>query len=528
MTTTQPTSRRDVPARAGAREWTALGVLALPALLVSIDVFVLLLALPSLSSDLGATATQQLWILDVYGFMLAGFMLTAGTLGDRIGRRRLLLIGGAAFGVASIVAALSTGPLMLIVARGALGIAGATLAPSTLALISNLFRDPAQRAQAIGVWLVCFMGGAALGPVVGGIVLEHFWWGAAFLLGVPVMVLLLILGPLLLPEYRDATAGRIDLASVALSLAAILPFVFGVKELARAGWAPLPALGLTAGIAFGVAFARRQLRLTDPVLDLRLFRNHRFSAGVGGMLLIASTGVTMYLVTQYLQLVRGMGPLEAGIATLPGVVASITGFLVSPLLARRVRPGVLIASGMAVAASGVVVLTQAGVGGPLTFAVLGYALFQLGCGPMVTLGTDLVVGSAPPEKAGSAAAASESSGELGYGLGIAVVGSVAAAVYASRLSASTTASLSAADEAAARGSLAGAVEVARTLGDDALLDAAREAFLAGMRAGLVGVVGVMVGVAVIGLGALRHVPSLRQGHSSGASAPQPAPAGEDS
>jgi len=220
------------------REWAGLAVLALPTLLVSIDVFVLLLALPRLSQDLHASSTQQLWISDIYGFLLAGFLVTMGTLGDRMGRRRLLLAGATAFGLASVLAAYAGSPAMLIAARALLGIAGATLSPSTLALISNMFRQPRQRAVAIGVWMACFMAGAAIGPVAVGVMLEHFWWGSVFLLGVPAMALLLALGPVVLPEYRAPAAGRLDLGSVALSLAAIMPVVYGLTELARTGWRP--------------------------------------------------------------------------------------------------------------------------------------------------------------------------------------------------------------------------------------------------------------------------------------------------
>jgi MFS transporter, DHA2 family, multidrug resistance protein len=289
------------------REWAGLAVLALPTLLVSIDVFVLLLALPRLSQDLHASSTQQLWISDIYGFLLAGFLVTMGTLGDRIGRRRLLLAGATAFGLASVLAAYADSPAMLIAARALLGIAGATLSPSTLALISNMFVQPRQRAVAIGVWMACFMAGAAIGPLAGGVMLEHFWWGSVFLLGVPAMALLLALGPLLLPEYRAPAAGRLDLGSVALSLAAIMPVVYGLTELARTGWRPQPTAAVVAGVAAGAAFARRQRALPEPLLDLRLLTNRVFAAAMCGMTLSTMlTGAVMLLGTQYFELARGL------------------------------------------------------------------------------------------------------------------------------------------------------------------------------------------------------------------------------
>ncbi|GAA4430212.1 MFS transporter [Georgenia halophila] len=509
MTTEQAGPATTTPARAGRREWIALLVLALPALLVSLDMFVLLLAMPYLSADLGASSIEQLWILDVYGFLLASLMLTMGTLGDRIGRRRLLLLGASGFAVASVLAAFAVSPLMLIVARGLLGVAGATLAPSTLALITNLFRDPAQRAQAIGIWLVCFMGGAAIGPLVGGAMLESFWWGAAFLLGVPAMLLLLVLGPILLPEHRDTAAGRIDLTSVALSLAAMLPAVYGLKELARGGWQAVPALALVVGLTTGVAFVRRQLHLEDPLVDLRLFRNRAFSTAVAGMHIITITGVTMYFVTQHLQLVEGLAPLVAGLVMLPGVLASVTSFVMAPVLARRIRPAPLIATGLVVATAGVVVLTRVEPGSLVLLAV-GYVLFQLGCGPMVTLSTDIVVGSAPPERAGSAAATSESVSELGYSLGIATLGTVAAVVYGRVIE--IPAALAPAAEAQARESLTGAITAARELRPglaDSLVGAARDAFMLGADVALWIVAGLLGGLAAVVLRMLRHLPPSR-------------------
>src|SRR5690606_7257781 len=249
---------RQAPARAGRRAWLGLAVLALPCMLYSMDMTVLNLALPTLSAELRPSATQMLWIVDIYGFMVAGLLITMGTLGDRIGRRRLLLAGAAAFGAASILAACSTSAAMLVSARALLGIAGATIAPSTLSLIRHLFEDPHERSMAIGVWVASFSVGAAIGPIAGGLLLEAWGWGAVFLVAVPVMALLLVLGPFLLPEYRSPRPGPLDLASVGLSVVAVLATIHGVKRLALAG-PTVPALAtLALGIALGVAFVRRQ------------------------------------------------------------------------------------------------------------------------------------------------------------------------------------------------------------------------------------------------------------------------------
>ncbi|GAA2384224.1 MFS transporter [Dactylosporangium salmoneum] len=489
--------------------WLGLAVLALPALLVSIDVFVLLLALPRIGADLHASSTEQLWILDVYGFLLSGFMITMGTLGDRIGRRRLLLLGAAAFGAASVAAAYSTGPVMLIAARAALGIAGATLAPSSLALISGLFPDPRRRGLAIGVWMVCFMSGAIIGPVVGGLLLAHFWWGSAFLLGVPAMVLLLVLGPILLPEQRHPGAGRFDLPSVALSLAAILPTVYGVKELARTGWRPVPLAALAAGLVLAVVFVRRQRTLAAPVLDLRLFADRAFAAALGGMFAgTMLTGAMMVFITQHLQLVDALSPRAAGLWILPAALASAVSFQVSPLLARRVRPGLLMGGGLLLSAAGaaLVVLIPASAG-PLP-VIAAFVVSNLGMGPMVTLATGIVMGSAPPERAGAAGALNEVSGEFGYALGIALLGSLGTAVYravvdlpaglpASAAGARDTATAAVAAAAGLPSSLAGP-----------LLAAARTAATSGLHVVAAVCAVVLAGLALVTLRMLRHVPVL--------------------
>jgi DHA2 family multidrug resistance protein-like MFS transporter len=420
--------------RAGRRAWLGLAVLALPALLLSLDISVLFLALPELSADLGADRTEQLWITDIYGFMVAGLLVTMGTLGDRIGRRRLLLAGAAAFAAASVLAAYASSPEMLIAARALLGVAGATLGPSTLALISSLFADPAQRGQAIALWFSCFLAGGALGPLVGGVLLELFWWGSVFLVGVPVMALLLVLGPRLLPEDRAPDAGRLDPASVALALAAMLPVVYGLKALAREGWSAPALAALAAGVACGAAFVWRQRRLADPLLDLRLFRIRALSAALGVSVLggVVLGGIFL-AVSQYLQLVAGRSPLEAGLWLLPGTLAMIAGTLAGPRLARRLGPARVVAAGMLTAAAGALVLTQVGSDGAVGVLVAGFSLFFLGNGLPGGIGIGLIVGAAPPERAGSASALSETGQELGLSLGLATLGSLALAVSRSEL-----------------------------------------------------------------------------------------------
>jgi DHA2 family multidrug resistance protein-like MFS transporter len=494
--------------RATRREWLGLAVLALPTLLLSLDVSVLYLALPSLAADLGADSTQQLWILDIYSFMLAGFLVTMGTLGDRIGRRRLLLIGATAFGVTSVLAAYATTPAMLIAARALLGVAGATLMPSTMALIRNMFRDPKQMAGAIGIWFACFMGGMTLGPLVGGALLSHFWWGSAFLLGVPFMALLLAVGPTLLPEYRDASAGRLDLASVVLSLGAILPVIYGLKEIARDGLAATPVLIVVAGVGVGVTFVRRQRRLADPLLDLSLFANRAFRSALGTGLAIGvvMAGVTL-TSTLYLQSVRGLSPLSAGLWMVPQMIAMAAGMLASPVLARRIRPARLMAAGLLIAGAGMLANVFVDTFG-IAAVVVGLTLAGVGISPTMALTTQLLLGSAPPEKAGSAASLSETSGEFGVAMGVASLGSLAAVAYRSSLALPWD--IPAATEEAARQGITEAVAAAQELPGSAaadVLDAARTAFVSAVStvAG-VGTV-VFLGLAVVVAIAFRHVPT---------------------
>jgi DHA2 family multidrug resistance protein-like MFS transporter len=476
--------------RAGRREWVALAVIALPCLLYSMDLGVLYLALPSLSAALKPSPTQLLWISDIYGFLLAGFLLTMGILGDRIGRRRLLMIGAAMFGLASVLAAFATSVAMLIVARGLLGIAAATLAPSTLSLIRNMFLDDRQRTVAIGVWVMSFSAGAALGPALGGLLLHFFWWGSVFLIAVPVMALLLVLGPMLLPEFREPDPRPLDLPSAALSLFAVLTLVYGIKRLAESGLGPVAALSFLIGGALGLVFLRRQQTLAAPLLDLHLFRRPVFAAALAantlGLFLIFGT---FFVTDQYLQLVLGLSPLAAGLWSVPPTFGFIAGSSLGPVLMRRVGVARTMTYGFAVAAAGLLILTQlpghGGHGLPLT--LVGTGLLGLGVSSVVTLATDVIVGAVPPEKAGQASGLSETGTELGGALGIALLGSIATAVYRGHV-----------------GPLAGAEHV-RTLADAVhaaahlpgrvgvpLVDASRVAFTQGLH--VVAIVGAVLAI----------------------------------
>jgi len=496
------------PPRAGRREWIGLGVIVLPCLLYSMDLTVLNLAVPALSADLKPTSTQLLWIIDIYGFFVAGSLITMGTLGDRIGRRRLLLIGAIAFGIASVLAAFSTSAVMLIATRAALGLAGATLAPSTMSLIRNMFLDPRQRALAIGIWVSSFSAGAVIGPPLGGVLLEYFWWGSVFLISVPMMVLVLILGPLLLPEFRDERAGRPDLISAVLSVAAVLSVIYGLKQIAvhGVGWLPLGVIG--TGGAVGLAFVRRQRRLADPLIDLRLFRERAFSASLATYLLATFAVFGPYVfIAQYLQLVLGLSPLRAGLWSIPFALGFVVGSMVSPILARRIRPASLMTPGLIAAAAGLVLLTQVGGAGSLAVIVTSTTVFSLGLSPVFTLANDIIIGTAPPERAGAAAGISETCSEFGGALGIAILGSIGTAIYRGTMASTVPEGVPVALAEGARDTLGGALAAARALPElgAPLLEAARLAFTSGLRVTAAVSALIVVATAVLVARSLRHV-----------------------
>lgn len=409
-----------------------MAILALPTFLIGLDLTVLHMATPSIAADLRPSPTVQLWIVDSYGFAVAGLLLTMGNVGDRIGRRRLLMIGAAAFGVASVLAAFAPTAEWLVAARVLLGVGGATLMPSTLSLIRDLYPDAERRRRAISVWMASLLTGTAAGPLVGGLVLEAFWWGAAFLLAVPVMVLLLLLGPFLLPPGRPEPGAErpIDLLSVALSLGGVLGVVYAVKQSAAYGFAVVPILVALAGVAAGTVFVRRQRRLAHPLLDVTLFADTRFSTATTTHLgaLLALGGV-QYLFALYLQLGLGYSPVVAGLFTLPGAALGLTGAVLSPYVAQRLGSRTTFVAALVLAALGMAVLALASVQTPVP-AVAGFAIVSFGVGLVTTLTTDHIVGAAPPERAGMASGISETAAELGIALGVALLGSVATAVQA--------------------------------------------------------------------------------------------------
>ncbi|MFC9535504.1 MFS transporter [Streptomyces sp. NPDC056975] len=486
--------------RAGRREWTALAVLMLPLLLVSMDVSVLYFAIPSISADLEPTGTQQLWIFDIYAFVLAGLLMTMGSLGDRIGRRKLLMIGATAFGAASVCAAYANSAEMLIAARAILGIGGATLMPTTMALVRNMFRDDKQRATAIGIWSGVMTGGIALGSVMSGILVEHFWWGSVFLVNLPAMALLLLLAPVLLPEFKDPQPGRFDFLSVPLSMAAVLPLVYGIKEIPSEGFEPLYVASIVVGLAFGALFVRRQRTVESPMISPALFRGHGFGPAVTLNLISAFAMMgSAYFTTQYLQAVLGKSALEAALwALAPTVFIGLAAPIATVLVQRGVHRGSVVTAGFLTSACGYGLLTLTGTDSLWT-VLAGAGVLASGAVIVGSQLTDLALGAAPAEKAGAASSLLETGQEFGGALGMAVLGSIGTAVYRHEIGDAP---------AEAKETLGGALAVAQHLpgrAGDALLASAREAFTSGMHIAALAGGAVLLGAAVLALRGLRGV-----------------------
>jgi DHA2 family multidrug resistance protein-like MFS transporter len=417
------------PARAGRREWLGVVALMLPCMLVVMDLSVLFLAVPSLKADLHPSGTEILWITDIYGFLIAGALIVMGTLGDRIGRRRVLVWGSAAFGGASVLAACSANPEMLIAARGLQGIAGATLIPSTMALLFAMFPHEGDRMKAIGLISLGFTGGAALGPIVGGVLLDAFSWHAVFLINVPVMVAVVAIVPRIVPEFANPAAGRVDVRSAALLVGSVLSATYAIKAYAHGNGGAVPAVLLVAGLAIGVVLVRRQRRLADPLIDLALFGRRTFSVALLTNCLTTFVMFgTFFFFNQYMQLTLGLSPLHAALWSLPGLAGMTLGtMVVVPRLAVRRRPETLMAAGALIMVVGLAALSQVGATTAPLVVSLVVLVFQAGVAPLVTLGMNMVLSAAPPEKTGAASGTAQTCNELGGALGIALLGSLGSA-----------------------------------------------------------------------------------------------------
>ena len=486
---------------AGRREWTALGVLMLPLLLVSMDVSVLYFAIPAISADLEPSGTQQLWIFDIYAFVLAGLLMTMGSLGDLIGRRKLLLIGAAAFGIASLTAAYANSAETLIAARAVLGIGGATLMPSTMALIRTMFTDSGQRAKAIGMWSGVMTAGIALGSVMSGVLVQYFWWGSVFLVNLPAMALLLVLGPFLLPESRDPAPGRFDWPSVPLSMAAVLPVIYGLKEIPSEGWNVRYVVSITVGLLFAALFVHRQRTTASPLIDPALFRGRGFAPSVV-LNLVASFAMlgSAFFTTQYLQSVLGRSAMEAALwALLPSVPIGMAAPMATALVQKGVNRAYVVTAGFAIGAAGYALMAFADTDS-LCLVLVACGVLASGIVMVISQIMDLAMSSAPVERAGSASSLMETGAEFGGALGMAVLGSIGTAVYRHDIPASAP--------SAAHETLGGALALAAQLPGrtgDALATAARQAFTNGMQGAAIAGTVLLLGAAALAARALRGI-----------------------
>ncbi|QEU68268.1 MFS transporter [Streptomyces galilaeus] len=490
------TNSTSTTARAGRREWTAFGVLMLPLLLVSMDVSVLYFAIPSISADLEPSGTQQLWIFDIYAFVLAGLLMTMGSLGDRIGHRRLLLIGAAAFGTASLVAAYANSAETLIAARAVLGIGGATLMPSTMALLRTMFTDPGQRAKAIGMWSGVMTAGIALGSVMSGVLVEYFWWGSVFLVNLPAMALLLVLGRALLPESKNPAPGPFDWPSIPLSMAAVLPVVYGLKEIPSEGWNVRYVVSITVGLLFAALFVHRQRTTASPMISPALFRGRGFGPSVA-LNLVSAFGImgSAYFTTQYLQSVLDKSALEAALwALLPSVPIGAAAPAATALVQKGVDRAHVVTAGFAIAAGGFALLSLAGTDS-MWLVLVACAVLAVGGVIVMSQIMDLAMGTAPAERAGTASSLMETGTEFGGALGMAVLGSIGTAVYRHEMPASAPAE--------ARETLGGALALADEV--PGLATVAREAFTSGMTGAAIAGAVLLAGAAVLAAVTLRGV-----------------------
>lgn len=443
------------------RRWAGLAVLSASLLVVVMDMTILNVALPSLSEELRPSSTQQLWIVDVYSLVLAGLLVPASALAERFGRRRMLLTGFSLFALASVAVLIADSSAHVIAIRALLGIGGAMIMPTTLSMIRALFTDPAERARALGIWAAMAALGGALGPVIGGALLQQWNWHAAFLVNVPVMVIAIIAALVLLPESRSARPPRIDLAGVALSVVGMTAFVYAIKHLAKVGFDVEGTLTAVVAVVLLTAFVRRCLRVEDPMLQVRLFASRAFTAGVLSALATSTAMVALLLLgAQWLQLVNGWSPLQTGLALLPLAAGGLIGSPLAPSVAQRIGARTVLAGGLAVAGTGFLVLFVAPA--PLTYPFVALALTLVGIGTAsLAVASAVIMAGAPTSQAGSAAAIEESSYEVGGVLGVAVLGSLAGAIYRGDLD---TTGLSATQSDAARESLSGALEVANGIG----------------------------------------------------------------
>ncbi|GAB3878718.1 MFS transporter [Kibdelosporangium lantanae] len=489
----------------------ALVLLALPALLIAIDISVLNVALPRMTAELHPTPTELLWMNDIYGFMVGGTMVTMGTVGDRIGRRRLIILCAVVFALASAVAAFATAPWMIIVTRAVMGVAGAAIMPASMALIGLIYPDPKRSVAAMGAYMTCFLSGMAVALLIGGVLVEHWWWGSVFLMGVPVMVLTVLAAPRVLPEFRAETPGRADLRSAVLCLASILLVVYALKSIVNNGWTVLPIAAAVLGVALGVVFVRRQNALEHPLVDLSLLRRPGVARTMCVLLLTALVmgGMSLF-VSFYLQSVHGLSPFGSALWLVPQMAAMIVSANLGPWLGRTIEPVRIVAACTLLMLAGFTLFALAGSGpGSLYVLVAGSVLTTGGVGAVFPFLMNGVISQAPQERAGSAASFAQTANEIGIALGLVVMGSIGTVVYRSQL---------ASEVGHAEGSWVDGLNQATEHQDGALLHHVQEAFTGGFHAAALTAVAVMAVVAVLAFRAVprRHSDASARSTASGA------------
>jgi DHA2 family multidrug resistance protein-like MFS transporter len=473
----------------------ALALLALPALLIAIDISVLNVALPRMTADLHPTPTELLWMNDIYGFMVGGTMITMGTIGDRIGRRRLIILCATVFALASAVAAFATAPWMIIATRAVMGVAGAAIMPASMALIGVIYPDPKRSVAAMGAYMTCFLSGMAIAPLIGGLLVENWWWGSVFLMGVPVMVLTVLAAPRVLPEFRAENPGRTDVRSAVLCLASILLVVYALKSIVNNGWSLLPVGAVVLSVLMGVVFVRRQNQLEHPLVDLGLLRRPGVARAMCVLLLTALVmGGTALFVSFYLQSVQGLSPLGSALFLLPQMIIMIVSSNLGPWLGRKVAPARIVAWCTVLMMAGFTLFALAGDGpAGLYVMVAGSVLTTGGVGAAFPFLMNEVISHAPQERAGSAASFAQTANEIGIALGLVIMGSIGTVFYRSRLTS---------DVGHAEGSWVDGLNQATEHQDGVLLRHVQEAFTSGFHAAAVTGVAVMAVVVVLTFRAL--------------------------
>jgi EmrB/QacA subfamily drug resistance transporter len=481
-----PPAERAVPESVHRRRWAVLAVVCVSVFIVVLDGTIVNVALPSLAQELGATTRQLQWIVDAYLLVFTGLLLAAGALGDRYGRKKVLLAGMVVFGITSAYAGSAGSAGELIAGRALMGIGAALIFPATLAIITSVFRDPRERAKAIAVWSAVSGLAVAAGPISGGWLLEHFWWGSVFYVNVPIVILGVVAAVVLVPESRDEEAPRLDVVGLALSIAAITSLVLTIIEAPSWGWTATATLvGFVSAFSLLAAFVWWELRVAHPMMPVRIFRNLRFSA--------ASVSITsaffalfgfIFLITQYFQLVRGYSPLAAGVRTLPVATAIALAAVVSPLLVQRLGTTRVVSAGLALMAVGFAWVSVASASTPYLEIVGQMVLLGLGLGFTTAPATESIMGSLTTDKAGIGSAVNDTTRELGGTLGVAVLGSVFSSIYVASLGdGPVVAALPEEARVLTEESVAAAGRVAQELGAGApaYLAEVNEAFLAGLQ-----------------------------------------------